>query len=75
MNKVTEAKKAAEADLIERLTDKGSDAQNSIFAGTPLATWLDNRPRELNSVRLTPGLTPRHLPILTSCVPKTVWCY
>ena len=32
----------------------GSDVQNSIFAGTVRPTWLDDGPRKLNSVRLTP---------------------
>ena len=36
---------------------KGSDVQNSILPGNPLAMWEAQWPAKLNSVRLSPGAT------------------
>jgi hypothetical protein len=40
---------------VANLLAMGSDVQNSIFAGTTFSRWLDDRPRKLNSVRLSPS--------------------
>lgn len=44
--------------------------QNSIFVGTTFSTWLGDRPRKLNSVRLSPGKRKAFMHLLEMTWPQ-----